>query len=595
MRPYGYFKTPLLLAVSTMLLASTVQAQYGTGTVLQVPHAVSEIELDGFPADPDWELSPQINLVAHWDSGWEAGFGDPETPDVEGHVRLLWRNGVLYLYIYAENLHPPFFNPDGNPWQANQFLVGVDLTHQGDDQIDSSWGGWPENAPNLGPTTYKISARDDMGITSNWDPINPEWAEGVIVIHEDNNAWSIEMALYGEEIQSEAMIGFNIGGAVAAEDLGREYGWFSWQVAQNPGGDVMNNSASFATLEFVGGGASEGYGTGLTFQVPQATSAITIDGIPDEGAWASATEVDLTENWNSGYYQCPVCGDPEVPDVISTAKLLWDEGVLYVYISSLHPVPLFFNPDGDPWDTNQLLVGVDMTHEGDDQVDNSWGGWPSNAPDLGPTTYKISPTSGITLDWGFHDIFPVDEGWVEGVIVVDEDAQEWSVELAIYGEPITMGSMIGFNVGGAAANEEMADHGIGEYTYAWYSLGAVNPPASAGGDVMRVAASFSTLEFVGSVSGEVVPGTTAGGLQVNFPNPFRDATTVVYALERSGNVDLSVYDVLGRRVAQLETSHRGVGEHEVRFDASGLASGLYIVRLSVDGEMLSTRRMMRIE
>ncbi|MBN1999651.1 T9SS type A sorting domain-containing protein [candidate division KSB1 bacterium] len=68
-----------------------------------------------------------------------------------------------------------------------------------------------------------------------------------------------------------------------------------------------------------------------------------------------------------------------------------------------------------------------------------------------------------------------------------------------------------------------------------------------------------------------------------FPNPFVSATKIRYHMEKSSRVEVSVYNVLGEKVAQLVKTRQGPGEHDVLFDAGSLPSGVYICRLEVDG------------
>ncbi len=70
----------------------------------------------------------------------------------------------------------------------------------------------------------------------------------------------------------------------------------------------------------------------------------------------------------------------------------------------------------------------------------------------------------------------------------------------------------------------------------------------------------------------------------NFPNPFREATTIRYFLEQDGLVTLAVYDVTGRRVALLADAFQDGGRWYARsFDGRGLPGGTYFYRLRVDG------------
>ena len=79
-------------------------------------------------------------------------------------------------------------------------------------------------------------------------------------------------------------------------------------------------------------------------------------------------------------------------------------------------------------------------------------------------------------------------------------------------------------------------------------------------------------------------------LSQNFPNPFNPTTTIRYSIPRNSFVTLAVYDVLGRRVAQLVAKEEGAGSYDATLDGTGLASGVYFYRLAADGYTL-TRKM----
>ena len=74
------------------------------------------------------------------------------------------------------------------------------------------------------------------------------------------------------------------------------------------------------------------------------------------------------------------------------------------------------------------------------------------------------------------------------------------------------------------------------------------------------------------------------GLETPHPNPFNPVTTIRYGLAEEGPVRLTVYDVLGRRVAVLLDGVQTPGKHTVRFEASHLSSGLYFVIFDAGGE-----------
>lgn len=68
-------------------------------------------------------------------------------------------------------------------------------------------------------------------------------------------------------------------------------------------------------------------------------------------------------------------------------------------------------------------------------------------------------------------------------------------------------------------------------------------------------------------------------LESPHPNPFNPTTTITFSLPQAGDVRLSVYDQTGREIAKLVAGWRPAGTHQVIFDATGLSSGLYLVKM----------------
>lgn len=79
-------------------------------------------------------------------------------------------------------------------------------------------------------------------------------------------------------------------------------------------------------------------------------------------------------------------------------------------------------------------------------------------------------------------------------------------------------------------------------------------------------------------------------LTQNFPNPFNPTTNISFALPQASKVTLAVYDVSGKLVTTLVNGYRNAGTHEVTFNASGLASGIYLYRLSA-GDFTASGKM----
>jgi hypothetical protein len=81
-------------------------------------------------------------------------------------------------------------------------------------------------------------------------------------------------------------------------------------------------------------------------------------------------------------------------------------------------------------------------------------------------------------------------------------------------------------------------------------------------------------------------------LEQNYPNPFNPVTTIRYRLPARTSVRLEVFDLLGSRVSLLEEGYREAGEHLVALDATGLASGIYVCRLTAGGSVRTIRMLL---
>ncbi len=82
-------------------------------------------------------------------------------------------------------------------------------------------------------------------------------------------------------------------------------------------------------------------------------------------------------------------------------------------------------------------------------------------------------------------------------------------------------------------------------------------------------------------------------LRQNYPNPFNPSTAISYQLSAVSHATLTVYDILGRRIATLVDGVMPAGTHTVTFDASRLASGIYFYRLSA-GNFTAVKKMMLV-
>ncbi len=80
-------------------------------------------------------------------------------------------------------------------------------------------------------------------------------------------------------------------------------------------------------------------------------------------------------------------------------------------------------------------------------------------------------------------------------------------------------------------------------------------------------------------------------LDQNFPNPFNPTTSIQFNLPKDSQVKLSVFNVLGGKVAELLNKKITSGYHSVHFDASHLNSGLYLYSIQTD-DFSETKKML---
>jgi photosystem II stability/assembly factor-like uncharacterized protein len=163
----------------------------------------------------------------------------------------------------------------------------------------------------------------------------------------------------------------------------------------------------------------------------------------------------------------------------------------------------------------------------------------------GGQTWQPRTIAGTSPFQGVGFITP-DLGWLSGhglSLATDDGGATWA--------PIALDTRINrFRV----LDENLA-FAAGQRVYR-YRTGAVGgPPAAARPDPIRL-----------------LPA---------YPNPVRDAATISFELEEGGEVQLAVYDMLGRRVALLAEGAFPAGAHRVVWDRGSLPAGIYVCRLVV--------------
>ncbi len=132
--------------------------------------------------------------------------------------------------------------------------------------------------------------------------------------------------------------------------------------------------------------------------------------------------------------------------------------------------------------------------------------------------------------------------------------------------------------------------GLANGTYYWQVQAVDNGFA---GSMFTTEQSFTVDNS--PVSSEIIDETPlAFELKQNYPNPFNPSTNIEFSVPNSGLVVLEIYDINGRKIQELVNETLSAGSYTATFDASSLASGLYLYRLRTAANVL-TRKMTLIK
>ncbi len=111
-------------------------------------------------------------------------------------------------------------------------------------------------------------------------------------------------------------------------------------------------------------------------------------------------------------------------------------------------------------------------------------------------------------------------------------------------------------------------------------------------DQMLAASQAAKERYITAVAERAgdLPGVFA--LRQNYPNPFNPSTTIAYELPRRAQVVLEIFDLMGRRVAKLVDEIQNEGRHEITWNGSARASGIYWYRLQAGGHVAAKKMLL---
>ncbi len=127
-----------------------------------------------------------------------------------------------------------------------------------------------------------------------------------------------------------------------------------------------------------------------------------------------------------------------------------------------------------------------------------------------------------------------------------------------------------------------------------YTIPSDNPILTLGHDGYAIGDRNWTGQIVTGIEDENHSLPTEYTLYPNYPNPFNPTTNIKFTLPESGVYKLTIYNILGQKVATLFNKELSAGVHSVMFDASDLSSGVYLYNLS-GKKFNKTRKMLLLK
>jgi len=113
------------------------------------------------------------------------------------------------------------------------------------------------------------------------------------------------------------------------------------------------------------------------------------------------------------------------------------------------------------------------------------------------------------------------------------------------------------------------------------------------GHTHNIWANVLEWDYLTAIQDENINSVYGYRLNQNFPNPFNPATRIKYQIQRAGRVELSVFNNLGQKIKTLVSEEKSAGSHTVKFDACGLASGIYYYQMKAD-DFIAVKKMLLV-
>jgi hypothetical protein len=550
----------ILLAVLCLSLLSGFAAANvivkGTDTLYVIKKTAVAPVIDGV-VDNVWKLTDAV-----WQTSYRNGAQLPTSwEDLSGWSKLLWDDNNLYGLFYVQD--DVITNLATNDWERDAIEVYLDgdlsrgpsFDNVNDVQFvikhyflqspatlskgatyaiqDDTTTGGPTSAPLTAPSGYWVEFQvplDQVGI-----PATPETIIGVEFQQDDNDDNLVRRCISKWYLQ-----------------IGDD----SWQVPSHWGKAILSGDL-----------VSDAF---ILNKLPDGVAAPTLDGAIDD-IYRLGNQVTQERRGNGNEF--PV----SATDFFWRFYGLYDDNNLYGLVEIYDDI--ITNGATNDWERDAAEVYVDGDNSKGpsfDQVND----WQTVIKHYFKDTPPATPLS-RGVEYAFLDVAQADTS----IYPPSGYNIEFKMPLDQAGVPASEGTVIGFEVQGDDNDNELVRKNVTKW---WLDRGddSWQIPSHWGTAILGPAA--------GTVGIKQLPNQVATrfNLAQNYPNPFNPTTTISYSVIKSEKVRLTVYNVLGVKVADLVNETKAPGTYTASFNASNLASGVYFYKLESGSNTVSKKMML---
>ncbi len=567
-------KRSLLLIITILVFGSMVFAQPIPDGILNVPKTEVAPEIDAVVDTAVWNYVAEALCVLQDPSD---GTSIDDWWDSFGSLRMMYDDVNLYILL---EVHDDFINTEGGDYNYD----GVEIYFDADnskgfgDAGENTYDGMDDIQMRFNVGEFEVEQVDigyGEGVTGwGFDPASMDY----YIEETDVPGWTLEAAIPLESLQLVPGDVFGFDAQINdADESTREHMLRWWQDADNAN-DAWRDASLFGEARLNPDMViKDGY-----LPLPQGSTP-TLDAAMAAGEWDDAWPLPVTR-YEPGHYSYDHIEDWS--ESRAQAWVKWGDGKLHYFLRvyddwwdiaedvsasawEFDSIEIFF--DGD----NSKGLTDDGGEQGYDGLDDIQTRLNLGYDDAESITFGY----GTAADWGW------DNTSVE--YATSETDLGWNVEASYDLGALQIAAEIGVEFGfDMQLNEcDDPDEAANRTVSRWW---APSEPT------WRNSSLFGTVVLSGPMVGveEKVETVHNYDLAQNYPNPFNPTTTISYSLAKAGQVELTVFNLLGEQVASLANEVQEAGVHHVTFDASNLTTGVYFYTLRTDGQTFSNKMML---